>query len=361
MIIHRAFIREVLQVATAVIAILFSIFLVTRTVYFLRQAAEGDIPIGGVALLVLLKMITYLDIMIPLVVYIAMLMVMGRWIRDNELTVIGACGIGIGQFIRPVFVLFLVVGSVVALLSLYLSPLSVEVSHRKEHEFRNRTDVAGILPGRFTETSSGSGVIFIERYEKATNTLHDVFVYHGHGEEDSIVVAGTGRRTADEASGDDFLVLENGSQYRGAIGTTEHGVLDFATYGLRLERRSHTDGTLPPKARSTRELLAGGDAAAASEFHWRLSKVAMLPVLMLFALAFPSIRRHGGHFPGVVVALLVYFIYFNCLGFATAMVERGAAGPHLTLWAVHAFFLGLALYVFHRRERQMPLFPWPVN
>ncbi|MDE0282655.1 MAG: LptF/LptG family permease, partial [Gammaproteobacteria bacterium] len=119
MIIHRAFIREVLQTAGAVIVIILSIFLATRAVYFLRQAAEGDIPIGGVTLLVLLKTITYLDIMVPLVVYIAMLMVLGRWVRDNELTVISACGISMGRFIRPTFMLFLGVGSVVALLSLY--------------------------------------------------------------------------------------------------------------------------------------------------------------------------------------------------------------------------------------------------
>ena len=144
MIIHRAFIREVLQTSSAVIAILFSIFLVTRIVDFLRQAAEGDIPINSVFLLVLLKMITYLDILVPLVLYISMLLVMGRWIRDNELTVISACGIGMKEFIRPVLILFLVVGAMVAMFSLYLSPLSAEISHGKEYEYRNRTDVTGI-------------------------------------------------------------------------------------------------------------------------------------------------------------------------------------------------------------------------
>lgn len=361
MIIHRAFIREVLQTAGAVIVIILSIFLATRAVYFLRQAAEGDIPIGGVTLLVLLKTITYLDIMVPLVVYIAMLMVLGRWVRDNELTVISACGISMGRFIRPTFMLFLGVGSVVALLSLYLSPMSVEISHRKEREYRNRTDVAGLLPGVFTETRSGRGVIFVERYDRDTDTFHDVFVYNGNGEEESVVVAGVGERSFDEAAGSDFLVLKEGTQYRGAIGAAEYGVLDFESYGLRLDRKPGADPALPPKARATRDLLAGDDAATAGQFHWRLSKVAMLPVLMLFALAFSSIHSRGTRFPGMLMALLVYFGYFNSLGFAAALVNRGAAGPYSTLWAIHAGFLALALYLFHRRNRNLPLVPWPAN
>ncbi len=360
MIIHRAFIREVLQTAGAVIVIILSIFLVTRVMYFLRQAAEGDIPIGSVALLVLLKMITYLDIMVPLVVYIAMLMVLGRWVRDNELTVISACGISMGRFIRPTFMLFLGVGSVVALLSLYLSPLSVEISHRKEREYRNRTDVAGILPGVFTEIRSGRGVIFVERYDKDTDTFHDVFVYNGNGREESIVVAGVGERSFDEAAGD-FLVLKDGTQYRGAIGAAEYGALDFADYGLRLDPKPGADSALPPRAMATRALLAGDDAETEGQLHWRLSKVAMLPVLMLFALAFSSIHDRGTRLSGMLMALLVYFIYFNFLGFAAALVNRGAAGPYSTLWTIHACFLVLALYLFLRRSRNQPLLPWPAD
>ena len=138
-------------------------------------------------------------------------------------------------------------------------------------------------------------------------------------------------------------------------------MLDFEDYGLRLDRRPRDVSVLPPKARATRDLLAGDDAAAVGQFHWRLSKVAMLPVLMLFALAFSSIHSRGARFPGLLMALLVYFAYFNCLGFAAALVDRGAASPFSSLWPVHAGFLVLALFLFHRRNRNRPLLPWPAG
>ena len=76
MIIHRAYIREVLQTCAAVTAILFSIFFVTRLVGFLSAAAEGDIPMNSVFLLLVLKMLTYLDVIVPLVIYISIMLVM---------------------------------------------------------------------------------------------------------------------------------------------------------------------------------------------------------------------------------------------------------------------------------------------
>ena len=361
MIIHRAFIREVLHTSSAVIAILFSIFLVTRVVDFLRQAAEGDIPINSVFLLVLLKMITYLDIIVPLVLYISMLLVMGRWIRDNELTVISACGIGMRQFIRPVIILFLVVGAMVAGFSLYLSPLSAEITHGKEYEYRNRTDVTGILPGVFTETRDGGGVYFVESYDEETDTFRDIFVYNGDEEEEGVVVANIGFKTVDETSNDDFLILKNGTQYRGAAGAVEYGVLDFETYALRLKQRAFADFALPVKAMPTNELLQQDHRTAIGELQWRISKIAMLPVLMLFAMAFSSIRYRKARFPGMMTALLVYFVYSNLLGFAVAMIRRGALNPYIGLWIVHAVFFSLALYFFYRRDQNKRLLPWLSN
>ncbi len=355
MIIHRSFIREVLQASGAVAAILLSIFLVVRVMSFLRQAAEGDLPVGGVALLLLLKMVTYLDIMIPFVVYVAILLVMGRWSRDNELVAIGACGMGVRQLLRPASWLFLGVGSMVALISLYLAPLSVEMSITKGREYQNRTDVSGILPGVFNDTRGGQGVIFVERYDRESDTFHEIFVYHPVRGEEQIVVAHQGVRTVDEESGSEFLVLEEGAQYRGRTGTAHYGVLNFDTYRLRLKKPPRADSPLPLAAQSTLDLWEGKDPEAMAQLHWRLSKVGMLPTLILFALAFSSPQIRRVHFPPIVLALLVYFAYFNCLGFTMALIERGSVSPWPGLWTVHGLFVVVAVWLFQRRNRNHPL------
>ena len=357
MIIHRAFIREVLQTCAAVTIIIFTIFFVTRLVGFLSEAAQGDIPINSVFLLLLLKMMTYLDIIVPLVIYISILLVMGRWIRDNELTVISACGIGMGEFIRPIMILFAIVGTMVAAFSLYISPLSAEAFQSIQHEYRNRSDATGIRPGVFTETRGGNGIYFVESYDRKTDTFRDIFVYNVSEGEDAVVRATSGYKTVDNKTNDDFLILKNGTQYRGNAGSAEYAVVNFETYAIRLKQRAARNLVLPIKATPTLSLFDLPGQSAIGEFHWRFSKIIMLPILMLFALSFSSITYRKNRFPGMLTALLVYFTYSNVLGLVVGLIRKGAINPHAPLWAVHLCFLGLAIYFFRRRSRNLRLIP----
>jgi len=372
MILHRAFIRESLHACAVVSVMLLAVFVIVRGLGFLRQAVEGDIPAAKVLLLLALKTITYLDIILPLALYIGVLAVLGRWLRDNEMTVIAACGIGAARLLRPAAWLFTVIGGVAAAFSLYLSPLAAESARAIVQEARSRADIAGALPGVFTEGRGGS-VYFIERYEsgggvgaaaaaESASQFRNLFVYHPgagqDGSQDGVVVARAGRLVTD-AAGRDFLVLENGSRYVGAAGDAEHALLDFETYGLRLSPRAR-DHRLPVDALPTATLWGGGDAAARGELHWRLSKVAMLAVLLVFALAFVATAGAGrnNRFPGMLAALLVYFAYSNLLGLSAALVSRAAAGP-AALWGVHGVFLVAALYFLRRRHLSQPLWPRP--
>jgi len=356
MILHRAFIREVLQTCGAVGIVLLAIFLPARLMGFLRQAVEGDIPAGSVFLLLLLKTVTYLDILAPLALYVAALLVMARWIRDNELAVLSACGIGITSFLKPAAVLFAMVGALDAVFALYLSPLSAQASRAIMQELRARADVSGVITGVFTETADRERVYFVERHDKRSGGLKGIFIYDGGGDDGEIVVvAESGQIRRGFQAGDDFLVLQNGVRYQGAAGSNEYSALEFETYGLRLKQHARAGRDLPMKAVPTWRLPGKKHHAATGEFHWRLSKVFMLPVLLLFALAFSRIAHRKKRFPGMLSALLVYFAYSNFLGFALALIRRGAAHPHLTLWAVHLLFLALAVHFLHRRNRNLPL------
>ena len=358
MIIHRAFIREVLQTCVAVTAILFSIFLVTRLVDFLSRAAQGDAPIDSILLLLLLKMVVNLDIIFSLVIYMSMLLVMGRWIRDNELTVISASGISMTAFLKPLLVLFVIVGSMVAAFSFYISPLSEEAFQSVQHQYRNRSDISGIVTGVFTEIRGGSGVYFVESHDRKTNTFHDIFIYNISEGGDGVLLAASGYKTAAPNTNDDFLVLNKGTQYRGTAGAAEYAVIDFATYGLRLKQPSITSPTLRTVAQPTRSLLSQPNLNAISELHWRFSKIMMLPILMLFALSFSSISYRKSRFPGLLPALLLYFAYANVLGYVLALIRRAQVHPHFSLWIVHIVFLSLAVYFFWRRSRNLRLLPW---
>ncbi|MCP4010813.1 MAG: LptF/LptG family permease, partial [Proteobacteria bacterium] len=193
-IIHRAFVREVLQTIGAVMAILVSIFLAIRVVKILQDAVEGDVPLESIFTILILKLITHFNIIIPLVMFVSVLLVQNRWSRDNETIVIKACGVSAKTFLKPASILVLIMGIITGLFSLYLGPLSAHIGKNIEIDFRNRSDISGVVPGVFTETRSGQGVYFVEAFNQDIKQYKDVFVYNG-GEKEGVVVANNGFKT----------------------------------------------------------------------------------------------------------------------------------------------------------------------
>ena len=357
MIINRAFITEVLRTAIAVTFVVLSIFLVLRVMGFLSQAAEGLIPVGSVMNLVILKMVAYLDVMLPLMFYIALIMVLNRWYSDQEMAVLASAGLGISNFLKPVGSLILIVGGVVAIFSFYLTPLSLAKGYALEAEYRQSNEITGIITGKFVEGKDGNGIYFVEDYNRETGNYENVFVYRASFTREGVVVAKEAYRTEDERTQDQFLVLINGSRYEGQPGSPEYRVVDFEKYALRIEPKNQTKLSLPIRARSNSELRASDAPAFRSEWLWRIAKVFTLPILAIFALALSHVDSRKGKSSGLVLAFFVYLTYTNLLGYSVALIKKGEDETGLTIWLVHGVYFLLAIYCLYRRNYNMPIFP----
>jgi len=361
MILNRALMREVLQTSGAVTLVMLSIFMVVRLVGFLRQAADGDIPVDSLMELLLLKLVTYMDVILPLMLFVSILMVFNRWNRDNEMTVIAASGIGIPQFLRPMTILMVIMVLLVGSFSLYLSPLAVRVSESIQHEYDNRSEVSGIAPGVFTETRGGEGVYFIERFDGSEDRYKNVFAYSVSAGREGVVIAKSGFKQTDENTNDQFLVLKNGTRFEGNPGDPDYTVVEFESYAIRLKQRAQKEIAFPVAGIPTLELSDGKHHRLVSEQHWRLAKPFAIPVLILFAMALSNVDARQSRVTNMLIAFLIYFAYTNLLGLAVAMMNSGKLNPHAGLWAVHAMFLIMAMYLFLRRARNKTLLPriWP--
>jgi lipopolysaccharide export system permease protein len=361
MIIHRALRSEVLQTSIAVTLVVISIFLVVRLLSFLRMAADGILPVEGVLVLVGLKLLSSMDVILPLMFYIAMLMTLSRWRRDNEMTVLAACGVGLPGLWRPVGAMALGLILLVSAFSFYLTPMVVETTAKIERQYRARSELAGVVPGMFIETRRGSGVYFVERLDREKDRYENVFVYQSSHKREAVVVAKYGFKHVDDATGDPFLVLKNGTRYEGTPGEQGFRLVDYESFALRIEERSPEALEIPLKGRPTREIIGSADSEAQAEWHWRIAKVVAIPALALFALGFSYFNPRQSNLGAMIAAFAVYFLYSNALGFGVAQLKRGKLPPGAGLWAIHALFLILALLLFHRRAHNRQLLPAWLN
>ena len=356
-IIDRSFINEVLRTVLAVTIIIICIFLVSRALQFLGQAAQGQIPVEAVFSLVGLKLFGYLDVLMPLFFYIALIMVLNRWYADQEMAVLASAGVGIIYFLRPLGVLTFVLTGLVAFMSFYLTPLANATAFSLEAEYRQSTEVNGVITGRFVEAKDGQGVYFVEDYNRATGQYENVFIYRSSFDREGVVVAKTAYRTEDEETQDQFIVAVNGSRYEGNPGSPDYRVIDFETYALRIEPRTKKKINLPIKAYSNQQVRGSSDPRELGEWYWRVAKVFTLPVLALFALALSHVDSRRGKSTGMVLAFAVFLTYSQLLATTVAFVRKGQTQDGMLIWSVHIGYFLLACYCLYRRNFNLPLLP----
>ncbi|MBS1236286.1 MAG: lptF [Proteobacteria bacterium] len=370
-IINRALLRELTTTTLAVAFIFVALFMVVSLVKILAKAAAGSFPAKFIFTMLGLQTVEILGLMLPLAFYIGLLITLGRWYQDNEMTVLAACGVGLTQLLRPVLLIAAGFAVVVTLLAFYLAPIATRLVAQIKQDDSSRYEAAAITPGVFNEIQSGDkvregGVYYVENIGPG-GEMQKVFVATRRLGRQGVVVAKTGREMTDAASGDRFLVLDNGVRYDGAPGQGDYRMIVFERYTIRVELPAPVLRHTSYHAMSTWQLIAERNRAdsaeqhraASAELHWRISKPVALLLLTVFALVFAYTEPRRGRYASLFVAIAAYFVYSNLLGVADAMLKRGRVPEDLGLWWVHGLFLALGVYFFWRRANNLPLLPVP--
>ena len=359
MILRRALAREVLLTSGAVTVVIFCIFLVVRVLGFLRQAAEGVIPIDSIFLLLFLKVIGYMDVILPLMMFVAILMVLGRWSRDNEMTIMAAAGFGLGHLLRPAGFLLLVSAIIVGSFSLIVGPMAVRAVGAIEHDLKSRVAIVGVIPGVFLETRAGRAVYFVESLNDETGQYEGIFAWGSDAGREGVILAQTAHRQIDPDSQDAFLVLEDGVRYEGVPGDSVYRVINFERYAIRDSMGPASPVRYPLHGWKTGRLWKSNGSYERKELAWRFSKIAVLPVLILFALSLGRMEPRGKRYVSMFVALSIYFSYTNLVTLMCAQMPKGGFEPLAGLIATHLLFAAMAVYLFWRRANDRPLWQWP--
>ena len=341
-IIRKYLFREVGQSFGAVLLVLLLIYVSFRFVRFFAEAAAGRLASEVIFELVGLKLAVNLAILIPLALYVAVLLALGRLHRDSEIVAMTAGGYGVAQVASSVMWLALGFGAASAGLSLFLAPALSEMAEVMTEEARSSTHISGVIPGRFKEYGEGERIFYVETIREDRRSMSNVFVQIREKDQLEVLFAERARYHVDPDTGDRFMVMEAGRQYQGNPGDADYAVTRFERYGVRLERASKSTGYREPEALSTRELLLSDEPWHVAELQWRIS----LPIstVLLTMLAVPLARASPGQGRGwkLFSGVLVYFVYNNLLNVATKSVESGALPPIIGVWPVH---LALGLIV----------------
>ena len=336
----------------AVSAVLLAIILTGRFVKYLAEAASGKLAAEILLPVMFYRLPGFLELLIPLGLFIGILMAYGRLYVESEMVILSACGSGPWRLARFTLAPALLVSAVVAGLSLYLTPQGAARSEALLNSPRALQGLQFLAAGRFQPHSDDGSVSYAAGIDADAGTLRQVFLYQPGtaGEPASVTVARRGEVVRDRESGARYLELQEGYRYSGAPGELRFQIASFARYGQLLPDDPGLGSVQPVDARATARLLDSNAAEDRAALHWRLSLVAMVPIVALLALALAKTNHRRGRYIKLAPALLVHLAYlFSLASVRTAIAEDRATAPQL--WAVHGGFLLLALLLLFGPDR----------
>ncbi len=352
-IIDRYIFKELLLTWLAVGLVLMLILLSGTLVQLLGKAAEGRIPGDVIWVLLLFTGARYLILLIPLSLYLGVLLTFSRLYKDNEMAAMGACGIGLMQFYRPLFMLLIPVISLFMYLTLYLMPWVSQQAAQLKVEIENRSELTGLSAGRFNQSRKGDAIMFLQRQSEDGKQMQDVFLHQGDTKAqnplyDQMESADLARRYKDE-NGRHFILFEKGQIYEGQPGTSNYRITRYEKKGIYLPEQQALKKSSRKNAVSTADLWNSTRIDYRAELHWRLSLPIGAFLLAVLALPLSYTTPRKGRYSKLALAILIYLIYSNLLGIGQTWVEKEKVPQWLGLWWVHGFAIILIVYWWIKR------------
>ncbi len=341
-IANRYLFRETLQAWATVTVVLLLILVTSQFAKVLGDAASNRLPKDVVLQVMWLTSLNYLTILIPIGLFLAILVATGRLYRDSEMYALMACGIGPGQWYRPLLLLAAILAAGAAWLSLDVAPWAMREVGRISTEARDRLDLSALAAGRFLHIGNEDTVVYAAA-AGPDGRLQNVFAQRRSGARVEVVVAEEAWRRDTGDAGVKMFVFRRGRRYEGEPGSPRFNIIEFAEYGIPLTLPDAAPAAPRPETQPISVLLRSDQPAEQAELQWRLSVPVMTMILAFMAVPLGRSSPGRGRYAGRGAAILSYVIYANLLGAARIWVERGELPVFIGLWSVHALFMAAAV------------------
>lgn len=353
-IIDHYLIREVLFPFAVILTALLVIFVTFSLSRLLLEADAGLLKPGEVASLTLFKAIISLDVLVPLSLFLAVMTGLGRLYTDSEIYAMRASGISEARLLRPLMRLALILAVIVGLLSTVARPWAYTQAYLLKAAAEASSETGRVKSARFYDFGDGDRTVFVEQISEDGSDLDGIFIRTRKDGDVQVITATEGAFEYLSKPQAHRLTLSDAR----VMSRTSDGADLSAQFGkLILWLKANTPE--PPgykvKSASTHQLRKSKAAGDSAEFQWRLSTPVSALLLTLAAIPLSRSRPRQGRYAKMLVALIIYAVYFNLLDVSRSWVEQGSSTyiwwvPGLLTMVVAALYLPATIKM--RRDKR---------
>lgn len=314
MILRRYMTQQVAANTAIVLLFLMALMLGGRLIRYFGIAAEGRLDVGLLFAIIGYNIPTFLELILPLSFFIALMLVLGRMYVDHEMSVLFASGISRGRLTRLMIPLITGLFVFQMGISLWAKPWGLSNS---EHIWQTQS-LGSLLdlvrPKTFI--SSGNYHLYVDEFDKEKRELKNIYVVQqqtdksGKIAKNDVIITATRAYQVPSKDTDSSMQLDlfQGRRYELGTNNAKYNQASFEKYRITLEKPASEKITeTNVETQTTAKLLAHTQKPEVkAELGYRFTMPWLIIIAAMLATPLAQVRPRQGRWLRLLPSVLIF-------------------------------------------------------
>lgn len=345
MILRRYMTQQVAANTAIVLLFLMALMLGGRLIRYFGIAAEGRLDVGLLFAIIGYNIPTFLELILPLSFFIALMLVLGRMYVDQEMSVLFASGISRGRLTRLMIPLITGLFVFQMGISLLAKPWGLSNS---EHIWQTQS-LGSLLdlvrPKTFI--SSGNYHLYVDEFDKEKRELKNLYVVQqqtdksGKIAKNDVIITATRAYQVPSKDTDSSMQLDlfQGRRYELGTNQANYNQASFEKYRITLEKPASEKITeTNVETQTTAKLLANTQKPEVkAELGYRLTMPWLIIIAAMLATSLAQVRPRQGRWLRLLPSVLIFAsCAISIISLRTA-IGKESISEYAYIWLIVGF------------------------
>lgn len=314
MILRRYMTQQVAANTAIVLLFLMALMLGGRLIRYFGIAAEGRLDVGLLFAIIGYNIPTFLELILPLSFFIALMLVLGRMYVDQEMSVLFASGISRGRLTRLMIPLITGLFVLQMGISLWAKPWGLSNSKQiwQTQSLGSLLDL--VRPKTFI--SSGNYHLYVDEFDKEKRELKNLYVVQqqtdksGKIAKNDVIITATRAYQVPSKDTDSSMQLDlfQGRRYELGTNNAKYNQASFEKYRITLEKPASEKITeTNVETQTTAKLLAHTQKPEVkAELGYRFTMPWLIIIAAMLATPLAQVRPRQGRWLRLLPSVLIF-------------------------------------------------------
>ena len=314
MILRRYMTQQVAANTAIVLLFLMALMLGGRLIRYFGIAAEGRLDVGLLFAIIGYNIPTFLELILPLSFFIALMLVLGRMYVDHEMSVLSASGISRGRLTR--LMIPLITGLFVFQMGISLLAKPWGLSNSKQiWQTQSLGSLLDLVRPK-TFISSGNYHLYVDEFDKEKRELKNLYVVQqqtdksGKIAKNDVIITATRAYQVPSKDTDSSMQLDlfQGRRYELGTNQANYNQASFEKYRITLEKPASEKITeTNVETQTTAKLLANTQKPEVkAELGYRLTMPWLIIIAAMLATPLAQVRPRQGRWLRLLPSVLIF-------------------------------------------------------